>query len=189
MDFFDTNNRQDITQLYESYQDSLITFAKGYVMRDDVAQDLVQEAFIRLWEKKVSFPSEAALRSYLFTSVKNLSFDYLKHQNVVDHYTETYLKELSLSSSVDESFDKEVMDILFMLIDRLSDRCREVFLLYMDGYSTVEIADKLGLSVDTVRTHKKKAMKSFRTYFKDIKDRKQKNSLFLFIFFRLLYPI
>lgn len=187
-------DNHNVKQLYDIYRDSLIAFAKRYVVRDDVAQDLVQEAFIRLWEKDPSFSSEAAFRSYLFTSVKNLSLDYLKHQDIENHYAENYLKEASISARnhAEEIFDKEVMELLFKLIDRLPLRCREIFLLSLDGQKASEIAFQLEISVETVRTQKKKAMKMLRTYFHEENSKeksKKKNISFSFFFFRLLYPI
>lgn len=84
---------KNIKDIYNEYHDSLLAFAKSYVMREDIAQDLVQEAFIRLWEKDHDFFSEVALRSYLFASVKNLSLDYLKHLDVETRYAEAYMEK------------------------------------------------------------------------------------------------
>ena len=176
-------------QVYDTYRDSLIAFAKGYVPDDDVAQDLVQEAFIRLWEKEPSFPTETALHSYLLTAVRNRALDYLKHRNVEQQYAETYREEAALAGEdyLDEAFDKEVLEMLFAQIDRLPARCREVFLLCLDGLSAEEVAQKLGISADTVRTQKKRAMKMLRNHFKNHPPKT--NFCFFFIFFKLLYPV
>lgn len=171
---------KNIKEIYNEYHVSLLTFAKNYVTREDVAQDLVQEVFIRLWEKDCDFPSEVALRSYLFASIKNLSLDYLKHLDVETRYAETYIAETSHKEVLDKQFDKEVMDLLFEKIDCLPERCREIFLLYLDGLSSIEIANKLSLSIDTVRTQKKRAMKYLREHFH---DHPSKNILFILIFF------
>lgn len=177
---------KNIKDIYNEYHDSLLAFAKSYVMREDIAQDLVQEAFIRLWEKDHDFFSEVALRSYLFASVKNLSLDYLKHLDVETCYAEAYMEKTSQEDVIDEQFDKEVMELLFKTIDCLPKRCREIFLLHLDGLSSTEIADKLSLSIDTVRTQKKRAMKFLREHFQ---SQSSPNISFTFIFFKLLCSI
>lgn len=113
---------KNIKDIYNEYHDSLLAFAKSYVMREDIAQDLVQEAFIRLWEKDHDFFSEVALRSYLFASVKNLSLDYLKHLDVETRYAEAYMEKTSQEDVIDEQFDKEVMELLL----RQSTACPNV---------------------------------------------------------------
>ena len=177
---------KNIKDIYNEYHDSLLAFAKSYVMREDIAQDLVQEAFIRLWEKDHDFFSEVALRSYLFASVKNLSLDYLKHLDVETRYAEAYMEKTSQEDVIDEQFDKEVMELLFKTIDCLPKRCREIFLLHLDGLSSTEIADKLSLSIDTVRTQKKRAMKFLREHFQ---SQSSPNISFTFIFFKSLCSI
>ena len=93
--------------------------------------------------------------------MRNASLNYLKHQGVTQKYME-YLSQTY--SPVDEESvnDEEIYRHLFKLIDELPPRCREIFLLHMEGKKNEEIAAMLQLSVETVKTQKKRAMAYIR---------------------------
>ncbi|MBQ8501120.1 MAG: RNA polymerase sigma-70 factor [Bacteroides sp.] len=175
--------------LYREYHQTLVNFSKDLVERQDVAEDIVSEFFVSLFEKELKFSTEVALRSFLFTSVRNRSFDYLRHLEIENSYVEKYLaEEKQTSASHNEwetSFDEELMNMLFAEIDRLPERCREVLLLSLDGYSNEEIAQRCGISVETVKTQKKRAKKSIKEH---LENRKEKNTLYLLLFLKVMYP-
>ena len=79
-----------------------------------------------------------------------------------------------------------MLNLLFLSIDQLPERCREIFLMHLDGLSNEEIANQLDLSILTVKTQKKKAMKILREY---INGRNDKKSSFLLIFLEIAYPL
>lgn len=156
--------KESFQRIYKESYDALVGFAESYVARRDVAEDIVQEVFAGLWEKNVHFLSRAALNSYLYTSVKNSSLDFLKHQDVENRYAERFLSDAK-ENRWEAELDEEVMKLLFQAIDHLPERCREIFLMHLDGFSNEEIACQLHLSILTVKTQKKKAMKVLREYF------------------------
>lgn len=158
------NLKESFQLLYKEYYDSLVSFAESYVTRRDVAEDIVQEIFVSLWENEPHFLSKAALNAYLYTSVKNSALDYLKHREVENRYAERFLSAAE-ESRREAKLDEEVLNLLFRCISRLPERCREIFLMHLDGLSNEEIAGRLGLSVLTVKTQKKKAMRILRDYF------------------------
>ena len=84
----------------------------------------------------------------------------------------------------EEKLDEDVMLLLFRCIDRLPERCREIFLLHLDGLSNEEIAKQLNLSVLTVKTQKRNAMKVLRDHFR---QRPLSPSEFSCIFLLLAY--
>ena len=172
--------------LYHEFYLCLVAFAKDLVKRQDVAEDVVQELFVGLLSKDLTFPTEASLRSYLFVSVKNRSFDYLKHQEIEERYVNTSF--MTNSPQYDEwenSFDEELMNLLFAEIDRLPERCREIFLLSLDGLSNEEIAVRCHISVETVKTQKKRAKKIIKEH---LADKKDGNSALLLLFLKIMYP-
>jgi len=175
--------KESFQHLYKDYYDSLVSFAESYVVRRDVAEDIVQEVFVGLWEKKPHFLSKVALNTYLYTSVKNSALDFLKHQEVENRYAEHFLSA-SKENRWEAKLDEEMLNLLFQGIDRLPGRCREIFLMHLDGLSNEEIARQLGLSILTVKTQKKKAMRVLREYFSNQNDKK---SSFLLIFLEMAY--
>lgn len=175
-----------VDTLYLDFYLCLVAFAKDLVKRQDVAEDIVQELFVGLLSKDLTFPTEAALRSYLFVSVKNRSFDYLKHQEIEERYVNaSFTSDSPLYDEWENNFDEELMNLLFAEIDRLPERCRKIFLLSLDGLSNEEIAVRCHISVETVKTQKKRAKKIIKEH---LVDKKDGNSALLLLFLKIMYP-
>ncbi len=157
--------RDKFRQMYEQRHVELVDFAAGMVGRHDVAEDLVQELFARMWEKGVDM--NHLTEGYLFTSVKNAAIDYLRRVEMENRYAEQVELTAEETTEWEEQLDEQMLTLLFKEIDKLPERCREIFLLHLDGYSNDEIAEQMNLSVLTVKTQKKRAMKKLRDYFDD----------------------
>lgn len=153
------NMRQNTAycQLYDEYYKPLVLYSKNFVLTNEVAEDIVQELFSVIWEKKMTFLSFPAFRIYLYNSVRNASLNYLKHQNIESIYIQQ-VTDAYQEITEDDVNEEEVYRLLFRTIDRLPARCREVFLLHMEGKKNQEIAEVLGIAIGTVKTQKKRAM-------------------------------
>ena len=178
-------NRKDIFErLFSDYYGILVCYAQKYTKREDIAEDIVQDVFASLWEENRIFPSQANFRSFLYISIRNAAFDYLRHQNVESRYIEAALTANRFLS--DDSFQKEeVFRLLFKQIDLLPERCREIFLLHLEGYDNDAIAKKLSLSIETVKTQKKRAMKTLRNNLKEKLQKKYPDTSFFILFLYL----
>lgn len=178
-------NRKDIFErLFSDYYGILVCYAQKYTKREDIAEDIVQDVFASLWEENRIFPSQANFRSFLYISIRNAAFDYLRHQNVESRYIEEALTANRFLS--DDSFQKEeVFRLLFKQIDLLPERCREIFLLHLEGYDNDAIAKKLSLSIKTVKTQKKRAMKTLRNNLKEKLQKKYPDTSFFILFLYL----
>ena len=178
-------NRKDIFErLFSDYYGILVCYAQKYTKREDIAEDIVQDVFASLWEENRIFPSQANFRSLLYISIRNAAFDYLRHQNVESRYIEEALTANRFLS--DDSFQKEeVFRLLFKQIDLLPERCREIFLLHLEGYDNDAIAKKLSLSIETVKTQKKRAMKTLRNNLKEKLQKKYPDTSFFILFLYL----
>ena len=156
------NERQTdaFCRLFKDFFDSLLYFATGYVECKEVAEDVVQEVFVDIWEGKMKFRSYNSLKTFLYTSVRNACVDWLRHQRVEKKYADVMRRE---TSDDEEDFAYKVMreEIyreLFAVIEELPDRRREIFRYHMQGKSNAEIAEIMDLSVLTVKTQKVKAV-------------------------------
>lgn len=178
-------NRKDIFErLFSDYYGILVCYAQKYTKREDIAEDIVQDVFASLWEENRIFPSQANFRSFLYISIRNAAFDYLRHQNVESRYIEEALTANRFLS--DDSFQKEeVFRLLFKQIDLLPERCQEIFLLHLEGYDNDAIAKKLSLSIETVKTQKKRAMKTLRNNLKEKLQKKYPDTSFFILFLYL----
>ena len=144
--------------LYKKFFVALCLFAQKFSIGKEAAEDIVQELFATMWEKKMKFLSLPSFRTYLYNSVRNASLNYLKHQNVESLYLEHLANTYREIIEEEDTNEEEVYRLLFRAIDKLPTRCREVFLLHMDGKKNEEIATLLGISIETVKTQKKRAI-------------------------------
>lgn len=163
-------NKLDATAfrlLYKTYYKALVCYALQMVEDSDSAEDIVQELFSTIWEKKMPFQSLASFKAYLYNSVRNASLDYLKHKDVEGSYLQKMIDmhpDYCGNEEEEEEgfFKEEVYRQLLLTLDSLPNRCREVFLLYMEGNTNEEIANALHVSLETVKTQKKRAMSFLR---------------------------
>lgn len=152
-------------QLYKMFYKALVYYGWQITDSKETAEDIVQELFSSIWEKQLQFQSIASFRSYLYNAVRNAALNHLKHRDVENSYLErlagSYEDEAG-DEREDEFDEEEIYQLLFQTIDRLPERCREVFLMYMDGKKNEEIAQALSISLETVKTQKKRAMQVLR---------------------------
>lgn len=148
--------------LYKEYYRALVVYAMQVSGEPQAAEDIVQDLFSTIWERKRPFHSLSSLKIYLYNSVRNSSLDYLRHKNVENAYLQKieseYQKFDFSGEDEEEFFGEEIYRQLFNTIDALPERCREVFLMHLDGKKNEEIAAALHISLETVKTQKKRAM-------------------------------
>ncbi|HSF54592.1 MAG TPA: RNA polymerase sigma-70 factor [Algoriphagus sp.] len=142
-------------ELYYRYVKKLMAFALSFFPNKDLAQDAVQDIFIRIWERRSELEESKNFKTYLFQSVKFYMFNYARdrkpsctldeapeHFIVKDNKVETDLACQDLESAV------------FTLIEKLPKVQQEVFRLNkLDGYTASEIAVKMNLSQRTIEHH------------------------------------
>ena len=148
--------------LYDNFYKALVSYSLQITSSLSVSEDLVQEVFSRLWEKKIVFSNMLVLKTYLYNSVRNLSVSYLRHKNVEVTHSQNVAaaEEYHLDAAGEEEFfTEEVYRQLFAMIDQLPPRQREIFLMCMEGKKNKDIAAALEISVETVKTQKKRAIK------------------------------
>lgn len=161
-------NRQEVEAfhvLYKRYYRALVCYAMQWTGIQESAEDLVQDLFSTIWENKMTFLSLASFQTYLYNAVRNASLNYLKHKDIEACYAQQVTEEMAWpipKEEEDDYFEEELYRRLFILVDQLPERCREVFLLYMKGKKNEEIAEALHISAETVKTQKKRAMQFLR---------------------------
>ncbi|MEN8250372.1 MAG: RNA polymerase sigma-70 factor [Bacteroidota bacterium] len=158
--------------LYNEHYTSLCHFSQRFVFDLDTAKEIVQDVFIRIWEKRSSLPAEISLKTYLYTSVRNKCIDYLKHLKVENEFHKMRIREIlesgnNTSNSMDHPLDglisKELENVIVDAIENLPEKCREIFeLSRFEGLKYREIAEELNISVKTVETQMSRAFASLR---------------------------
>lgn len=163
--------------LFSRYYRRLLGYAFRFVDDYMVAEDLVQDSFARLWEKREMLES-VSLSSLLFTIVRNNCINHLKRQALVDIHSVDWLENLdgeerlyNLDFCPDVEMTllyKELMAQIPQVLEQLPPRSREIFLMSRrQGLKNREIAERLAISTTAVEKHIKRALEAFEHHFKE----------------------
>jgi RNA polymerase sigma-70 factor (ECF subfamily) len=147
---------QALAALMECYWRPMVGFAMGCVHSQDAAEDLVQEAFVRIWERRRSLRPEASPRSYLYRVLRNLITDTHRRRRLVDQFaffaSQREPVEAPSAQAVLEA--DEVSAAAERAIAALPERRRECFILaHLHEMSYREVAEALGITPRTVANH------------------------------------
>jgi RNA polymerase sigma-70 factor (ECF subfamily) len=130
----------------------------------DTAQSLVQDCFIRFWEKRLELSTVEDLHSYLFFMVRNRCIDHLRQQKRTHQLS--FSNQINfLENAVDEKFDAdELSSRLWEEVAKLPERCRMAFeYSRIDGFTYFQIAQKMGISDKAVEALISRALKILRS--------------------------
>lgn len=161
---------KEYKSLFHRLYTSLCLFANKYVDDLEVSKDIVQEVFIKVWEDKIDFQNENSIKSYLYTSVKNKSLDYIKSKRYKS--TSPLTAEEKEKLETEPFFLREVViletsNIIEDAINTLPNRCAQIVRMSIRSFTNGEIAQELGLSIHTIKAQKKIAYKRLRPLLKD----------------------
>lgn len=149
----------NFSELYLTYYSKLVRFAKEFVIQEEDAENITQDVFIILWEKRDFIGHIDNMNAYLFRLVRNKCLDYLKHKVFEQRYMECM--QTSYEADVTEDNDTEIL--IRAAINSLPKRCRDIFLLSrVEGLKYKEISEQLGISVNTVECQMGIALKKLR---------------------------
>lgn len=157
-------------KLFDLYYYKLFCIARQYVQDDFIADTLVGDLFFHLWESRQSFHVTTSLNAYLIRSIRNLSLNYLQKNYVTKEINIQSVSQIFLTEEYPLGIllEKELSDKLYTEINNLPPATREVFLLSrMEELKHNEIAEKLNISVNTVKYHIKQALFILRERLKD----------------------
>ena len=151
--------------LFESFYPSVCIFTRKYVRDADMAEDIAQDAFIELWNRKRQFNDLKAIKGFLYTVARNKSLNHIKLHNIRQEILQKQLMG-------DEYFyelvqEEETYRLIHQSIDNLADQSRKIVLLSLEGFKNKEIAEQLGVSVNTIKTLKKNAYRELKEKLKD----------------------
>lgn len=154
-------DEESLNVLYDSYYKALVGFSYTIVGSIEVAEDVVQDVITHLWQKKVQFTSDASMKSYLYTAVHNssLSTAASKANNTLSMSHVKADSPRVIDDQGDEVlYKEELYRQLFLAIDSLPERQRGIFLHVIEGRTNAEIAEAMGISINTVRSQRRRGM-------------------------------
>ncbi len=152
-----TGNMSAFDGIYKKYSRRLYGFVFRYVKQQADTEEIVQEVFIKIWKSRDKIDVYSSFESFLFTIAHNATVNQLKKRATEQKYVE-HVKSLQ---SIEETYEltdeihyNELKHKLQGLLDELSPRQKEIFQLSREeGLSHKEIAEKLGISTNTVKNH------------------------------------
>ncbi len=157
----------DFEQLFKKKFKPLTIFAYKYLKDTDLAKEIVHEAFIKLWENRNSIDSNKNVNAYLYTTVSNLSLNYIRDHKKFVSTEEVFDWNVNPTDFENLAIRNEVTQAIVTAIDKLPPKMRKVFIMSRyENLSHKEIAQKLGISTKTVENQINKALKRLR---KDLK--------------------
>lgn len=152
-------------ETFQTYFKVLTVFAKKFVNDLDIAEDLVQEVLLKLYENRSAIQFHTSLKAFLYQSVRNKSIDYLRSTKTKSEHHDQ-IKLLNQAESADWSDTMEQTELeerIANAIATLPEQCQLVFRMSrFDGKRNQEIADELKISKRTVETQVSNALKRLR---------------------------
>lgn len=157
------------SSIFEKYSDNVYFTAKYFNLSDSDAKEIVQDVFLKLWEKRSDLKNGTSIKSYLVTIAKNMIINRLKrkaHEVTCMHYLKKYKNHFE-NTTEDYIIYSDLENHTESFIDSMPDQRKQILMLKRkEGLSSKEIAEKLGVSKRTVENNIYKADKQLKTYLK-----------------------
>lgn len=165
------NDEKAFEILFHKYYGHLCSFATKIINDDVASEEIVQDFFVKLWEKREQFFIETSIKNYFFRSVKNLCLNFIQHNKTKIKYAQTVISEVENNFSDDSNYPEiDLAEKIEESINSLPEKRQEIFRLSrQEGLKYHEIAKKLNISIKTVETQMSLAMKTLRDKLKKYK--------------------
>ena len=165
----ENGDKMAFTEAYNKYHRLLYSVSYRYLMDKEKAEEAVQYVFVRLWEYRSDLNIGISLKNYLFTMTKNYVLNVIRNENsAIEKHYELAQRASEFADDFVEKFEnRERMDIFYKALDKLPEQKREICLLKLrEELSNKEIAERMNLSVNTIKTHYSEALKLLRIHLK-----------------------
>ena len=146
----------------------LVRYGNTFLKDTDETEDVVQQVFVSMWEKRAQLDIHTSVRAVLYRAVHNACLNRLKHQKVRRDYAGDWKNTQSDSEQTDALEAAELQERINRAIETMPEQCARIFKMSrFEQLKYQEIADQLGLSVKTVENQMGKALKIIREALKD----------------------
>lgn len=163
---FKSGNQLAFDRVFNELYQPLCLFAYRILHCQYLAEDLVQEVFVKSWEIRDRFDEFGKLKSFLYLSLKNACFDQLDKSKVRQKHQKTLLDTdyIHDGTALEEIIRAELVSRIFATVDTLPEGCRLVIrAIFVEGKLPAEIAKELDISVSTVNSQKMRGLLLLRS--------------------------
>jgi RNA polymerase sigma-70 factor (ECF subfamily) len=167
---FRQGREESFTQVFKALCPALCGYSMRLIGDWAAAEDIVQEAFVKIWERRAQFLQFAVLKSYLYTTVRNDSLQWLRRENrkQTKERTSQQGEQDNERSKLEDLIRAEVIRELIAGVEILPPQCRQVISLFYEGKNTREVAETLQISQGNVKVQKGRGLELLRKRLPDL---------------------
>ncbi len=150
------------SHIFQKYYQALYQFAGRFVKDAQTAENIVQDVFVKLWTNRENCLITSSLKSYLYAATRNTALNFLSREKK-QLSTEDLMSDRqdTTANPEEQIIENEMIDGVHKAIEKLPDKCRSIYLMKRyDDLKYHEIAEILDISINTVKTQMKRALKS-----------------------------
>jgi RNA polymerase sigma-70 factor (ECF subfamily) len=159
----------EFEKIFHLFNPALCFFARRWVNDIAIAEDIVTDIFVKLWQRRTDFKTLYSIKAFLYISTRNACINHNQQMQYQARIRETIRQQLNdvEADGVSEIIHAEVLQQVYAIVNDLPEKCREVmFLSYSKGLDCHEIARKMRLSVHTVRNQKNRGVHLIKNRFR-----------------------
>lgn len=156
-------NEKAFAYLVDTFHHRLCVYANSLVKDADLAEDIVQNVFIRTWERRNTLKTEFTIKSFLYRSVHNEFIDQYRKRKSVSALEKKYIEEMEQITTGDDAILERLLSFVQREIHNLPPKCKKIFLMSKEeGCTNHEIAERLNVSKKTIEYHISKSFAILR---------------------------
>jgi len=164
--FIKNGNETAFEKVFKMYFRNLHAFAYTFMKDDSIAEEIVQNVFFKIWEKRDQLQIDDSLKAYLYRAVHNESLNHIKHLKIKNSFQLQYSGNMESSNqdASNQMIASELENDIQKAINELPQQCRTIFQMSrFEQLKYQQIADQLNISVKTVENQMGKALKVLRS--------------------------
>ncbi len=162
-------NQLAFTAIYKKYVQQAFTLSFKYLCNKDLAEDAVQNLFMKLWMKRDELRTDVPINRFLFTMLKHDLLNILRDSKSDIFVLDDCLEILSFIDGEDgDEIEQGQLELARQMVNKLSPQRKKIFLMKITGkYSNQEIADSLSLSVNTIKFQYSQTLKQLKEWIRE----------------------
>jgi RNA polymerase sigma-70 factor (family 1) len=163
---FKQGNKEAFAAVYKSHYAALFFFVRRFIPDRQEAEDITAETFIKLWKIRQNFDTHQNIKAFLYITARNACLDCLRAHRRSSGMQQEFLYLLLQNNDVTFIQDDVKADVLKQITDQietLPPKCRQIFkMAFLQRLKNADIAERLGLTLQTVKNQKVRAIKMLR---------------------------
>lgn len=159
-------NIDEFEKLFKDNYSPLYFYVLNIIKDKEDAKDIVSNIFEYVWNNNEILQTPESIPSLLYTAAKTRCIDYIRHQNVINKHYEHILFENAIEKELNETESEEQLTRIITIIENLPKQTKQVVKkCFLEGKKYKEVAEEMGISTNTVKTHVMKAFRILRHEF------------------------